>query len=48
MITKKLLRKNFYLPENTWEKLQEIATNRQLSVSEIIREILHKHFNGIK
>jgi predicted DNA-binding ribbon-helix-helix protein len=38
--TSAMTRRNFYLPERIWEKLQEVAKARQVSISEVIRQIL--------
>ena len=38
-------RRNFFLPEQIWVKLQEVAKRRQVSVSEVIRQILEDGIN---
>lgn len=40
--TSVMKRRNFFLPERVWEELQEKAKARQVSISEVLREILVK------
>ena len=40
--TSAMKRRNFFLPEKLWSQLQEKAKTRQVSVSEVIRQILEE------
>lgn len=40
--TSVMKRRNFFLPERLWTELQEKAKARQVSVSEVIRQILEE------
>lgn len=38
--TSAMKRRNFFLPERIWSELQARATARQVSISEVIRQLL--------
>lgn len=40
--TSAMKRRNFFLPDKLWVKLQEKAKARQVSISEVIRQILEE------
>ena len=40
-----MTRRNFFLPTLVWDALKEKAVQKQLTVSELIRQILKEHLD---